>query len=58
MNILGIYFDNVVPRKYGKSYPMCYCLASAKKKTKRSLKKLNRRINNLDEAGGSTDYVS
>ena len=50
MNILGIYLDNVVPRKYGKNYPMCYCC----KKSRRA-KKLHAKVNNMDD---TTDYVS
>jgi hypothetical protein len=25
-NILGMYFENVVPKKYGKSYSCCFCI--------------------------------
>jgi hypothetical protein len=26
MNALGLYFDHVIPKTYGKSYPLCFCL--------------------------------
>jgi len=31
MNLLGLYFDHIVPKTFGKSYPCCFCLTTRKK---------------------------
>ena len=31
MNLLGLYLDHVIPKTYGKSYPLCFCCQSRKK---------------------------
>jgi len=43
MNILGVYFDNVVPRKYGKSHACCYCLPCKTEKKSKFNRAKNRR---------------